>query len=366
MTYLLKNALAEGSEEITSDAVNWLADVIISQDKSEWEETLLYYRALGFSEDEAFLAAMKEQGRKMLKDGAAGAITGTITSGGRLAGSKIGDGIQSYRNYREAVQNGKQYYALNQLTQGGLARSLGNMNVEQSYRSMSPETILKNSGLSPTEARFLLENNGYSVEGVSEQGRRRQPFNNLEKGGEINTNSNGLVDKNQEIPYSDLEDRSQWEHYKEILGINAPQDFTDFCNLKYSDEWDSFNHYVESIQSDELTALVGFEFYQNMSAEIDRAFIGETTKNGIKITGKSYHYIARTIGSIADRRNGVSISDALYTIKYATRTGPIIMGPKGRSQRFISARASVTVNPDTGKLIQANPTGTKKSKEKTK
>ena len=366
MTYLLKNALAEGSEEITSDAVNWLADVMISQDKSEWQETLFHYQVMGFSEDEAFLAAMKEQGRKMLKDGAAGAITGTIMSGGRLAGSKIGDGIQSYRNYREAVQNGKQYYALNQLTQGGLARSLGNMNVEQSYRSMSPETILKNSGLSPTEARFLLENNGYSVEGVSEQGRRRQPFNNLEKGGEINTNSNGLVDKNQEIPYSDLEDRSQWEHYKEILGINAPQDFTDFCNLKYSDEWDSFNHYVESIQSDELTALVGFEFYQNMSAEIDRAFIGETTKNGIKITGKSYHYIARTIGSIADRRNGVSISDALYTIKYATRTGPIIMGHKGRSQRFISARASVTVNPDTGKLIQANPTGTKKSKEKTK
>ena len=170
VTYLLKNALAEGSEEMASDAVNWLADVMISQDKSEWEETLLYYRALGFSEDEAFLAAMKEQGRKMLKDGAAGAITGTITAGGRLAGSKIGDGIQSYRNYREAVQNGKQYYALNQLTQGGLARSLGNMNVEQSYRSMSPETILKNSGLSPTEARFLLESNGYSVEKASELG----------------------------------------------------------------------------------------------------------------------------------------------------------------------------------------------------
>ena len=163
MTYLLKNALAEGSEEITSDAVNWLADVMISQDKSEWEETLFHYQVMGFSEDEAFLAAMKEQGRKMLKDGAAGAITGTITAGGRLAGSKIQDGIQNYRNYKGAVQNGKQYYALNQLTQGGLARSLGNMNVEQSYRSMSPEAILKNSGLSPTEARFLLESNGYSV-----------------------------------------------------------------------------------------------------------------------------------------------------------------------------------------------------------
>ena len=70
---------------------------MISQDKSEWQETLFHYQVMGFSEDEAFLAAMKEQGRKMLKDGAAGAITGTITAGGRLAGSKIGDGIQSYR-----------------------------------------------------------------------------------------------------------------------------------------------------------------------------------------------------------------------------------------------------------------------------
>ncbi len=176
VTYLLKNALAEGSEEITGNAVNWLADVMISQDKSEWQETLLYYRALGFSEDEAFLAAMKEQGKQLLKDGAAGAITGTITAGGRLAGSKIGDGIQSYRNYREAVQNGKQYYALNQLTQGGLARSLGNMNVEQSYRSMSPEAILKNSGLSPTEARFLLESNGYSVEEISSSSPSIKPY----------------------------------------------------------------------------------------------------------------------------------------------------------------------------------------------
>ncbi len=338
---------------------------MISQDKSEWQETLFHYQVMGFSEDEAFLAAMKEQGRKMLKDGAAGAITGTIMSGGRLAGSKIQDGIQNYRNYKGAVQNGRIYHDLNNMTKGDLARSLGYMDIEQEYKTSLP-VALEAESRSGSEIRSLLEANGYSLEGVSEQGRRRQPFNNLEKGGEINTNSNGLVDKNQEIPYSDLEDRSQWEHYKEILGINAPQDFTDFCNLKYSDEWDSFNHYVESIQSDELTALVGFEFYQNMSAEIDRAFIGETTKNGIKITGKSYHYIARTIGSIADRRNGVSISDALYTIKYATRTGPIIMGPKGRSQRFISARASVTVNPDTGKLIQANPTGTKKSKEKTK
>ena len=188
MTYLLKNALAEGSEEITSDAVNWLADVMISQDKSEWQETLFHYQVMGFSEDEAFLAAMKEQGRKMLKDGAAGAITGTITAGGRLAGSKIQDGIQNYRNYKGAVQNGKQYYALNQLTQGGLARSLGNMNVEQSYRSMSPETILESSGLKPREIQSLLESRGAEINSDLQFTDLKQYEVDLFPEGEINQN----------------------------------------------------------------------------------------------------------------------------------------------------------------------------------
>ena len=164
LTYLLKNALAEGSEEITGDAVNWLADVMISQDKSEWQETLFHYQVMGFSEDEAFLAAMKEQGRKMLKDGAAGAITGTIMSGGRLAGSKIQDGIQNYRNYKGAVQNGRIYHDLNNMTKGDLARSLGYMDIEQEYKTSLP-VALEAESRSGSEIRSLLEANGYSLEG---------------------------------------------------------------------------------------------------------------------------------------------------------------------------------------------------------
>ncbi|WP_322182002.1 polymorphic toxin type 50 domain-containing protein, partial [Neglectibacter caecimuris] len=164
LTYLLKNALAEGSEEMASDAVNWLADVMISQDKSEWEETLFHYQVMGFSEDEAFLAAMKEQGRKMLKDGAAGAITGAIMAGGRLAGSKIQDGIQNYRNYKGAVQNGRIYHDLNNMTMGELARSLGYMDIEQEYKTSLP-VALEAESRSSSEIRSLLEANGYSLEG---------------------------------------------------------------------------------------------------------------------------------------------------------------------------------------------------------
>ena len=225
MTYLLKNALAEGSEEITSDAVNWLADVMISQDKSEWQETLFHYQVMGFSEDEAFLAAMKEQGRKMLKDGAAGAITGTIMSGGRLAGSKIQDGIQNYRNYKGAVQNGKQYYALNQLTQGGLARSLGNMNVEQSYRSMSPEgkaarpsvdqvySMLRATGLNHQETQALMKSKGYSVEKGFGQEAMGEPQNVLKK------ERRGSLDFQGDM--AEISDRNRIEKIAESGKINT-------------------------------------------------------------------------------------------------------------------------------------------------
>lgn len=163
LTYLLKNALAEGGEEMTSEAVNWLADVLISQDKSDWQETLFYYKVMGFSEDEAFLEAMKEQGRKMLKSGAAGALTGGMLAGANLAGSQISEGVQGYRNYRQAVQNGRQYHALNNLTGGNLARSLGNMNIEQAYRNRLMSELLAESRKTQSTAGNLSPEQAYNA-----------------------------------------------------------------------------------------------------------------------------------------------------------------------------------------------------------
>jgi len=204
---------------------------MISQDKSEWEETLLYYRALGFSEDEAFLAAMKEQGRKMLKDGAAGAITGTIMSGGRLAGSKIQDGIQNYRNYREAVQNGRRYYALNNITKGNLAQLLGNMNVEQDYKQNPPPTLNSRDveNLSLQGVRQLMEKYGYFPEENS-RGKlgnlQRNRANSLQSGNAIdNSSGDGTMEisEKQRIndPMVELTGDAMVSHPKEIERIIA-------------------------------------------------------------------------------------------------------------------------------------------------
>ena len=163
----------------------------------------------------------------------------------------------------------------------------------------------------------------------------------------------GIVDKLQKIGYNESADRSQFERYKEWLGSNAPKTFEDFQKLKYSDDWKPFKAYTRAIKSGELTPLADFKLYKEIS-------------NGITITGKSYHFIARTIGSVEQRRNGVSIAKALDTITHPERVELIRINENGKSQRFIGKTAAVTINPDTGMLIQSNPIHkSKKAKEVT-
>ena len=153
-------------------------------------------------------------------------------------------------------------------------------------------------------------------------------------------------------------DRKQFEGYKAVLGKNAPKTFAKFQDLKYnSGEWEAFKSYKKSIQTGELTALADFTLYQKISREIDEKLVGLTTSNGIKITGKSKHFISRVIGSIEQRRSGVDIqavSEALTdpnAIVYPVKT----YRDGSTSQKFRYSGVEVSVNPYTGNLIQTNP-----------
>lgn len=95
--------------------------------------------------------------------------------------------------------------------------------------------------------------------------------------------------------------------------------------------------------------------YKSTSLEIDNRLVGSISSNGIKVTGKSFHFISRIIGSKEQRRNGVLISDAIEAIIKPVKLDPIVSNVNGRSQRFIGEKVVVTINPDTGNLIQANP-----------
>lgn len=89
--YIAKNMIAEGSEEAASDIINLFADIFVSQDQSQWRQSIEHYKQLGATETEAFSKAFGEQALSVGADFLGGAISGGIMSGvngGRLELSK--------------------------------------------------------------------------------------------------------------------------------------------------------------------------------------------------------------------------------------------------------------------------------------
>lgn len=152
-------------------------------------------------------------------------------------------------------------------------------------------------------------------------------------------------------------DKEQFARYKSIIGKNAPKTLDEFCKIKYNkDEWNLFKAYYNSIKSGELTSLADFKLYKTISEQINNEIIGLTTSNGIKITGKSNHAIARIIGSVEQKRSGVQVTDILSALRSdKSEILPIRKRKNGRSQKFRNGNVEVSINPDTGNIIQVNP-----------
>ncbi len=169
--------------------------------------------------------------------------------------------------------------------------------------------------------------------------------------------SNGSVDKSRKMEYNKSADLKLYDKYKQILGNNAPKSFKEFQNIKYDDNlYSMFKGYANSIKTGELTPLADFELYKNISNEIDSKLMGITTSNGIQIAEKSKHFIARTIGSVEQRRSGVSVDRSLDVLTNDNATVfPVRESANGRSQKFRYNDVEISVNPDTGVLIQVNP-----------
>ena len=92
--YVIKNALAEGSEEVASSTINLVADVLISKDKSEWQMAINAYKDSGMSENEAFWHAVGDQALSLGLDFLGGAVSGGVMGGGGAAINAIGTAIQ--------------------------------------------------------------------------------------------------------------------------------------------------------------------------------------------------------------------------------------------------------------------------------
>lgn len=102
--YFLKNVIAEGSEEATSDVINWVADIMVSRDKSEWRQAIAAYQAQGMNENEAFFAALTDQAKSIGLDALGGAVSGGVMAGGRVAMDMHQDRVTG-RDIRQSMKS---------------------------------------------------------------------------------------------------------------------------------------------------------------------------------------------------------------------------------------------------------------------
>ena len=91
------------------------------------------------------------------------------------------------------------------------------------------------------------------------------------------------------------------------------------------------------------------------------------TSGGITITGQSKHFIQRVIGTGVDplklkedlrviSRSGVAIEDIKDALFAPENIGERIEKSNGMySVRYVGKNCWVSINPDTGVLIQTNP-----------
>ena len=158
-------------------------------------------------------------------------------------------------------------------------------------------------------------------------------------------------------------------------GINNPPKTLDkFKEMEYTNnpEYKKMNAYINSVKRGMISPLVGYDRYSEVHKEIQDTIVGLETNSGIKVTGQSEHFIERVFGVVKDpdtgqRREGVSIEEIKDALTNGTagkikasrdKNGNIKVDKNGnpmRFQKFSSDRCEVSVNPDTGDLIQCNP-----------
>ena len=153
-------------------------------------------------------------------------------------------------------------------------------------------------------------------------------------------------------------DSNQYDRYKSIIGDSVGS-LADFRQMKYNDpeEFRLLTDYMNSVKNGMISPLSGFENYKTLYETVEKAIVGMKTSTGLKIAGQSKHFMERVIGTKEDPkthrpRSGVSIED----IRDALLHGEVKRRKRDpNSIKFVTDNCIVSVNPNTGILIQCNP-----------
>ena len=193
--YILKNVLAEGSEEVESSLINLVADVLISKDKSEWQMAVNAYMASGMSDTEAFWHAVGDQALSLGLDFLGGAVSGGVMGTAGATINAIGNQTSGANLKRSGAENvdalvsmGKTFAEgtdvnrlANKVTADSSAYSVGRL-LEKVGVSLADKNIsdvsaaLQEKGMSAEEAEKTAKWLYSAMEGETYNRRQRKAY----------------------------------------------------------------------------------------------------------------------------------------------------------------------------------------------
>lgn len=128
-----------------------------------------------------------------------------------------------------------------------------------------------------------------------------------------------------------------------------------------------FAIYEKDVKDGWISPLFSFSEYVELYNRVEREIIGKTTVDGVHIKEQSVHFLQRVIGTRVDpkiykethtiiKRNGVEFEDIVETLFEGKAEPPRYDEVHKRwSKRYKGSKCAVTINPETGTLIQCNP-----------
>lgn len=165
---------------------------------------------------------------------------------------------------------------------------------------------------------------------------------------------------------------SQEYHTEWLKSINARSTSLNtvakYYDARYNNtkEYRLLMQYANSVKSGWLSPLAGFDLYKSTHERIQTELVGKTTADGTVITGHTAHFMERMFGTLVDpdklkydlkiiRRSGVGYEAMRDTVLNPERINPVKTDSRGKRSVRLIGKAIVTINPDTGQLIQLNP-----------
>ena len=166
--------------------------------------------------------------------------------------------------------------------------------------------------------------------------------------------------------------KSQAHHTDWLKSINAQSTSLNtvakYYDARYNntEEYRLLMQYANSVKSGWLSPLAGFDLYKSTYERIQTELVGKTTADGTVITGHTAHFMERMFGTLVDpdklkydlkiiRRSGVGYEAMRDTVLNPEHINPVKTDSRGKRSVRLIGKAIVTINPDTGQLIQLNP-----------